>query len=421
MRARRSILSAFVLASAVLALMPDPALACVERTFSVQLSDYVISDVGPFYYSEEGANDSAPEFAISAVGQVCPPDESGQVDYNTSGGTATASPVALLGDYQAASGTATFATNNDRREEVQVTMHEDSVAEAGVAETFNVSLSNVRGLGANPGSPMTAPFFIVDDEGDHRARFVFGSTSVQENREVFDPDPIKIPVLRAGPASGQITFSVSPSNGEVTPTDGTVDFRPDGRMGFVEVRVHDDDLDEPNEDFTIHLDGPAIEGGTFRLTVDDNDLPGGGDEDQIAPKVWFHHPKHGERYRKGSFGADSIHTFVTERPDHAPIRIDWAEVALRKQNRNGNCRWWHAGSWVADACSERRWFRVSNRVNGFTESKVLFIFENYPSLQPSMGTRIRNYTVFTRAADVAGNLSRLEVGDNVATFEVTRR
>jgi hypothetical protein len=421
MRARRPLLSAIVLASAVLALMPDPALACAERTFSVQLSDYVISDVAPFYYSEEGTNDSAPEFVISAVGQVCPPNESGQVDYNTSGGTATASPVALLGDYQAASGTATFATNSDRREEVQVTMHEDSVAETGVAETFHVSLSNVRGFGANAGSPMTAPFFIVDDEGDHRARFVFGSTSIQENREVFDPDPIKIPVLRAGPASGQVTFSVSPSNGEVTPADGTVDFRPDGRMGFVEVHVHDDDLDEPDEDFTISLGGASIEGGTFRLNVDDNDLPGGGDEDQIAPATSFHHPKHGDRLAKGSFRADTIHAFVSERPDHRVNQIDWARIGLRKKKTNNNCSWWGGNSWQGGPCGQPKWLQPTEEILNYSTTRALYTYTEYPSLRPSQGTRIKSYGVYVRASDVAGNVSRLDVGQSVAIFEVIRR
>lgn len=405
--------------------MPSPAAACEQRTFSIQLTNLVVNDVTPFYYAEEG-DDAGPEFVVAALGGVCPPDEGGQVDYDTPpSGTnpAEASPVEVLGDYQRTSGFSTFAANGVSRDEVDVPLHDDTTAEDTAAETFTVQLSNARGLGATMGTPSSAPFFIVDEEGPHRARFVAGAATVFENREVFESEALRIPVLRAGPEGGSVTFSVNAPNdaseGEVVPQNGEVQFREDGRLGFVRVSVDDDQIDEPNEVFTISLgvggDAPA----TFELTVDDNDLPGGGDEDDVAPVAWFHHPRHGETYRQGSFGADSIHLFVREEPLHSSSRIAWGKIALRKKMRSGACKWWKNGGWRAGACGVQKWVGVGTHFND--GGRELFIYTAYPSLTPSIGTRVRNYTVFGRGSDISGNRSPLRVGDNISTFEVRPR
>jgi hypothetical protein len=142
-----------------------------------------------------------------------------QVSYSTSNGSALAP-----GDYTAASGTLTFAYNQNSQT-VLVTTIDDAATES--AETFNMALSNPS-PGSTLGMPSSAAATINDNDSGGVCSGV--SYSVNDPATVTEGFPITFTVTKTGTTSSSCTLSYSTSNGtavaptQYTATSGTLTF-----------------------------------------------------------------------------------------------------------------------------------------------------------------------------------------------------
>lgn len=322
-------------------------------------------------------------------------------------------------DYTSVSGTITFENDvNDClavQESRDVPVTNDSQIDAGGVEELIVSIQ-VQNASAGV---TQAPMYIVDDEGPVRVR-------MPEPAQLSISEPLgsgsstaRIPVLRAGSGGGTVTWSINDPGNDVSPDSGTLGT---GIFQQIQLSITNDTADEPNETLTLTLSAqsPAqVEGdNTFSLTILDTDSGGGGGGggDNVPPDAWFHHPKHNRTYGFNTFLANTIHLFATD--NEGEPNITGGQLAIRKKMNGGACKWWKGGRWRNGGCTRPKWIGLGS---GFDDgTRRFWAYARYPTLAPSVGTRIRNYQVLGRAFDTDGNRSPLETGDNRNTFEITR-
>ena len=92
----------------------------------------------------------------------------------------------------------------------------------------------------------------------------------------------------------------------------------------------------------------------------------------------------------------------------------WVEVALQKKLVNGRCAWWTGrGGFKKGSCTSKSWVRRQ-------PSDEVVSYKIGDPLQRSKGTKVKNYTVFSRGIDKVGNIQRgFDLGQNKNRFEVT--
>jgi hypothetical protein len=172
------------------------------------------------------------------------------------------------------------------------------------------------------------------------------------------------------------------------------------------IPVIDDDADEDDETVLLRLRnatseavlGPRL---NARLTIlDDEGVP----PDETAPISQIVRPDHGSTYRAGR---------LTDLRGTAQDASGIAEVqiALQMKRTNGVCRWFTGTRFVERACGDKRW-KVAAGTDAWSYS--------LPGRLPrSTGTKIRHYTLFSRATDTAGNIEdAFEKGRNANRFEI---
>ena len=278
-----------------------------------------------------------------------------------------------------------------------------------VAESFTISLRDAKG--GTIQHPSSAAVAVVDQHGTSRVGFA--DVALSQSETYVD---VKIPVFRAGPADApaQVSYDLlpGPSNpatpgSDFAPASGTVSFEGGGdRVSVIEFRITDDRDPESAEQVTVELRDPvdtAVAGSTV-FTIADN-------EETIAPRSRFHHPRQGLRYTRGDFRLREMHVFTSDQGGSSVVRAD---LALRKNLGKGRCRWWTGKRWKGDRCASVRWLNLPSYDHDFFYYRIV-------SLRPSVGTKVRSYTAFARAIDGAGNVeSAFERGRNANTFEVTK-
>jgi Calx-beta domain len=264
--------------------------------------------------------------------------------------------------------------------------------------------------------PTQASVFIIDTNGATRFRLSHGAYSQSEGTAAAT-----IPVIRAGPATTieTVEFTIAPSETNPAATRGedyTVDaesgelsFAPGDHVETIPVRLINDKRSEPTESFVVSLTGDDIAAGeptiaTFSIL--DN-------EESIPPTSKFHHPKHKTRYdydsSKGWYLRE-IHVFTSDRGGSGVVRT---QMALRKKMQNGKCSWWAGSRFRRAPCVQKKWLRMNGR----------FDFYKYriKELKPTAGTKVKNYTAFSRAIDGAGNVQdAFTKGRNANTFTIAR-
>lgn len=236
---------------------------------------------------------------------------------------------------------------------------------------------------------------------------------------------MKIPVFRAGDATGTTTvqYSISPgtTGDPAEPADfvaspGTLMFGSNVRAQVITFSIVNDRLAEEPETVDVSLSDPVngtIEGPTtMTLTILDN-------EENIDPVTKWHHPRQGLTYSYNDYRLREMHVFGKDEGGSAIVRI---EMALRKRFKNGSCAWWTPGSgFVRGACSSKVWMDMIDGGPGLGNWPYFYL-KRFPRLTPSIGTKVKNYTAWCRAADGAGNVESTFVrGRNLSTFEVARR
>ncbi|MGH2649657.1 MAG: hypothetical protein ACRDHK_00400, partial [Actinomycetota bacterium] len=92
------------------------------------------------------------------------------------------------------------------------------------------------------------------------------------------------------------------------------------------------------------------------------------------------------------------------------------ELALRRNLENGGCAWKVHKGWQKKDCQNRTWLPTK-----YDDVGELFYYR-MNQLKPSVKTRIKNYTAFSRAIDGAGNVEKeFTKKRNANTFEIRRK
>jgi hypothetical protein len=197
--------------------------------------------VGDVTVTEGNTGTTAANFVVTLS---APSRETITVDYATADGSATAGS-----DYQAASGTLTFAPGETSKI-VTVLVNGDRVAESN--ETFSVLLSNPTNATINRVGVGT----IVDDEPH-----VSIAPSVSGSEGNTGQTPFAFTVTLSSAYDAPVTVSYATEAGSATAgsdyqaASGTVTFAPGETSKTITVLVNGDRLPEPNETFHVRLTG----------------------------------------------------------------------------------------------------------------------------------------------------------------------
>jgi uncharacterized delta-60 repeat protein len=129
--------------------------------------------------------------------------------------------------------------------------------------------------------------------------------------------------------------------------------------------------------------------------------------DITAPQSDISKPGHRKAYRPGK-----IRTLRGTAAE-AGSGVEFVQVALRRKRTNGSCAWWEGDSFIPGGCAATSFVAATG-----AESWSYTLPSN---LKSSIGTKIKNYTFYSRASDLAGNqesASSFDKGRNANTFDV---
>jgi len=378
--------------------------ACAAAPARVSLTNFTVS-TGPrlFYLGQEG---QPTQFVVRFAGGCA---QNVAVIWSTQAGTAT-SPT----DYDHDSDTdATFIANDESVEFSHTVNVKGGDGGEAIVESFNIVLSNPT---TNGGSLSifngSIPVLVVDGDAPDRVGFE-GIPYTQS--ETFPS--ARIPVFRAGTVDvpTDVTYAVEPGpTNPATPgadytvtSPATLSFAPGDRFKTIDLTVINDKLGEGPEDVTITLAGDEVaEPSSTNFTIEDN-------EENVFPESRFHHPRHKWRYKKSDYRIREFHIFAK---DEGGSGVVAAELALRRNLKNGKCAWKVAKGWQKKDCQNREWLPTK-----YDEAGQLFYYR-MKQLKPSVKTKIKNYTAFSRAIDGAANVEKDFVKKrNDNTFEIKRK
>jgi hypothetical protein len=176
-------------------------------------------------------------------------------------------------------------------------------------------------------------------------------------------------------------------------------------MKTIDFSLVNDDQGEGPEEVTITVSGLGPASSTT-FTILDN-------EESEPPRSRLHHPRHKWKYKKSDFRIREVHVFAT---DTGGAGVTGAQFGLRRHMKNGNCKWLTKEGWQKKDCSNRQWLETR-----YDDVGQLWYYRP-KQLKSSVGTKIKNYTAFSRAIDGAGNVEKeFNEKRNANTFEVKRR
>jgi Calx-beta domain len=327
-----------------------------------------------------------------------------EVDYSTeASGGATAGV-----DYMDKAGTMTLAPVQQR--EVLLDVLDDGDIEE--VETFTFNLDSARG-GTVLRFPKSATVTIVDNDGP--TRISFANTEPLEAWE--NRGAAAVTLIRSGSdLSGTASVTLTSANGTAeSPADyqevsEDVTFAANEFRKTVLLALENDKAEESTEDLTLTLSAPSgadiSEPASASVHVLDDDS---GSADFVAPRSQFHLPQNKATYRARQ--ARQIHLFSSD----AASGVAKMWLALRKKMRNGKCAWWGGRKFSRGKCSKERWIDL-----GKLPQNYFVVYKLKKKLTPSTRkTGIRNYTVFGRARDEAGNFElTFKKGRNMNTYKI---
>jgi hypothetical protein len=189
-----------------------------------------------------------------------------------------------------------------------------------------------------------------------------------------------------GAFSGATTSPAGTPEPGGIPNGESIDRRTDisGAPGSLEDA---DDTNDSANDFETESPSPNPN-GPINLGSANCTQPGGGGGDTDEPSSKITAPKH-----KTAITTSESRNFQGTAKDQGGT-IAKVEIALR-QKRKGGCRWWNGSSFVAGGCTQRLFVGASgDKKWSYTLSKNL----------KRTGTKIKHYTLYSRATDGAGNV-----------------
>jgi len=177
----------------------------------------------------------------------------------------------------------------------------------------------------------------------------------------------------------------------------------DRKLGANNTLEATDDTNDSANDFEAEAASPNPNGpvnlGSATCTPA---TEGGGDSFEPSSKITA--PKH-----RTAVDVRKARKFQGKARDQGGSGVAEVEIALRQKLRGG-CKWWSGSSFVKRGCSQKLFVEASGQKKwSYNVSK---------KLKPT-GGRIRNYILFSRATDGAGNMETDFVPKgNKAKFEV---
>jgi hypothetical protein len=408
----RALVPAALLAAALLVPVPTRAGTACGGHGRAHLAGFPADAGSSFYAAREGTTATA---TITVTPGDCGGDWA-QASFATADATATAS-----GDYVETSDQTAplcrdshpdFCVGALPEDHVLVPTQTDGEEERAIESFWFRLIHGTRGLV----DPSSAPIHIIDEDGPPRLSLeptVDGSGAVPYTRsESFAR--IRIPVFLAGTSeSGSVAFTVEPApESPATPGEDFAVSTPSplliasDRMGYIDIDIVNDKLSEEPESVVITLTGTIDGPGSTTFTILDN-------EENVFPVSRFHHPRNKWKYNKADYRIREFHIFAT---DEGGSGVVAAELALRRNLRNGKCAWKAKKGWQKKDCQNRTWLPTK-----YDDVGELFYYR-MKQLKPSVKTRIKNYTAFSRAIDGAGNVEKeFTKKRNANTFEIRRK
>ena len=253
-----------------------------DEDFSVELSSPTGADIG------DGTGtgtiiDNDPEQQVSINDVTVTEGDAGQADATFTVSLDAASGKAVQvdfataddtagepGDYERNSGSESFAPGETIKQ-ITVKVEGDELDEAD--EQFSVELSNASGASIDDD---TGTGTITDDD-DPPALTIVGDTVAEGDTGTTDAT---FTVTLNAPSGREVSVEHATADGTATePVDyasenGTTTFAPGDTSKEITVEVAGDEIEEPNEDFTVGLSTPAnatiaVATGTGQITNDD--------------------------------------------------------------------------------------------------------------------------------------------------------
>ena len=284
-----------------------------------------------------------------------------------------------------------------------------------VVESFRFRLTGTEPPVTPPGyrDPFSVPVYVVDVDVPGRASFEPGVGGYARSESFTH---ILVPVFLSGTGSGPVAYTTAADPAApATPgqdyndlSGGAVSVNAQG-YGFINIGIVNDKIGEGPESLVITLGGTVDGANTMKVTIEDN-------EESVKPTSRFHHPRNGWRYKKSDYRIREVHIFADD--NLGKQNVVRVQFALRRNLKNGGCVWLTAGGWQKKDCQNREW-----RETQYDNTGELWRFR-LKQLKSSVGTRIKNYTAFSRAFDGADNVENdFVVKRNANTFEIrgTRR
>jgi hypothetical protein len=441
-----ALLGLLIAAGLLVPVLAQPAVACVGGHGQVFVSDFAggipPTDVPTIFYAgTEGASVTATMKPTAS----CAENETGSVraHYVTEtpgGSTASAgdftdrdgiSPV-MCAAIHPVGGTPCEALPSQHQ--VSVPLTNDPDVESLAVEWFQFRLTQgepAPGGNATGGlaTPSQARIYVVDNDGGFRPAMEPGSEGATRNKGEFGQ--IRIPVFRAGPSPslGNVSFTVTEHGTDpatpgqdftCTPSctgtggSGTLSTFPeaDSRLGFIQVNIVNDRDPEGNETLRVSVTGVAPADDEFTtVRIIDNE------SDDDPPLSRFHHPKDGLKYLRGDIRIREMHSITS---DVGIAGLANVQIAVRQKRMNGSCRWWNGDIFAVRPCADRLWLDM-HFVGEWNDFQDIY-GHHFPALTPSVNTKIKNYTAWTRAIDTTDNVESLfQRGRNYSVFEVLRK
>lgn len=163
-----------------------------------------------------------------------------------------------------------------------------------------------------------------------------------------------------------------------------------------------DDTDNSSNDFESEGPSPNANGPVNLGTASCTGAGGGGaDTDEPTSKITA--PKH----RTAIDVSQSTNFQGTAKDQNGSVSK--VEIALR-QKLKGGCKWWNGSRFVSGACAQRSFVQA--------DGDKKWSYDLPKPLKPT-GKRVRNYILYSRATDAAGNVeSEFLPKANKVKFEV---
>ncbi len=244
----------------------------VSAAYDLLFSEIGSDSAGMFVFGEASYSvDETTDKLIIIVRRLGGSRGEASVEYETSDYLATAG---RNGDYTATSGRLIFADGETQRS-FDIPIHDDNLDEEN--ESFDLILKNPSG-DALIGSRSQASVTILDDDGTGSLSFGSVSYAVNESRE-----SVQVSLHRSGGYEGTISVDLDVVDGTALvnsdytlPESNRIHFA-DGVVTLdIEIPLVQDDLHEPNEQFSLVLSnisegGKVTQPGSSTITILDDD------------------------------------------------------------------------------------------------------------------------------------------------------